>query len=92
MKRALLPLEQPHTSPRVTDKQRYNCIIMETVELALKSKRFQVKQWELVLSDLLHYIFEHNMKDDDIKQKFEILIRKEVATLKESFFETFESN
>ena len=32
------------------------------------------------------------MKDDDVKQKSEILIRKEVATLKESFFETFESN
>ena len=31
------------------------------------------------------------MKGDDIKQEFEILIRKEVATLKESLLETFES-
>ena len=31
------------------------------------------------------------MKDDDIKQELEILIRKELATIKESLLETFES-
>ena len=31
------------------------------------------------------------MKSDDIKQKFEMLIRKEVAILNESLLETFES-
>ena len=31
------------------------------------------------------------MKGDDIKQEFETLIRKEVAILKESLLETFES-
>ena len=31
------------------------------------------------------------MKSDDVKQKFEMLIRKEVATLNESLLETFES-
>ena len=31
------------------------------------------------------------MKGDDIKQEFEILIRKEVASLKEGLLETFKS-
>ena len=31
------------------------------------------------------------MKGDDIKQEFEMLIRKEVATYKENLLETFES-
>ena len=31
------------------------------------------------------------MKGDDIKQEFEMLIRKEVAALRESLLETFES-
>ena len=31
------------------------------------------------------------MKDDDIKQELEILIRKELTTIKESLLETFES-
>ena len=30
---------------------------------------------------------EHNMKGDDMKQELEMLIRKEVATLKESLLE-----
>ena len=30
------------------------------------------------------------MKGDDIKQEFEMLIKKEVATLKETLLETFE--
>ena len=34
---------------------------------------------------------KHNMKGDDIKQEFEMLIRKEAAALKESLLETFES-
>ena len=34
---------------------------------------------------------KHNMKGDDIKQEFEMLIRKEVAAIKESLLETSES-
>ena len=36
-------------------------------------------------------LLKHNMKGDDIKQEFKMLIRKEVATLKETLLETFES-
>ena len=32
---------------------------------------------------------KYNMKGDDIKQEFQLLIRKEVATFKESLLETF---
>ena len=34
---------------------------------------------------------KHNMKGDDIKQEFEMLIRKAAAALKESLLETLES-
>ena len=34
---------------------------------------------------------KHNMRGDEIKQEFELLIRKEVATLKENLLETFEN-
>ena len=33
---------------------------------------------------------KQSMRGDDMKQKFKMLIRKEVATLKESLLETFE--
>ena len=34
---------------------------------------------------------KHNMQSDKIRQEFELLIKKEVATLKESLLETFEN-
>ena len=36
-------------------------------------------------------LLKHDMKGDDIKQEFEMLITKEVTTFKETLLETFES-
>ena len=70
-------------------------MINQSKQQSVFNKKIETEQRrlteELNQLQILVQSLKHNMKGDDIKQKFKMLITKEVATLKESLLETFES-
>ena len=69
-------------------------MINQSKQQSIFNKKIETEQRrlteELNQLQILVQSLKHNMKGDDIKQKFKMLITKEVATLKESLLETFE--
>ena len=70
----------------VTNQSRQQSIFNNKIEAEQIHLTEELNQLQVHMQSL-----KHDMKGDDIKQEFEMLIRKEVATLKESLLETFKS-
>ena len=70
----------------VTNQSKQQSIFNKKIETEQTRLTEELSQLQILVQSL-----KHNMKDDDIKQKFKMLITKDVATLKESLLETFES-
>ena len=70
----------------VTSQSRQQSIFNNKTESEQTRLTEELNQLQIHMQSL-----KHNMKDDEIKQEFELLIRKEVATHKESLLETFEN-
>ena len=70
----------------MTNQSKQQSIFNKKIETEQTRLTEELSQLQILVQSL-----KHNMKDDDIKQKFKMLITKDVATLKESLLETFES-
>ena len=70
----------------VTSQSRQQSTFNNKIESEQTRLTEELNQLQIQVQSL-----KHNVKGDEIKQEFQLLIRKEVATLKESLLETFEN-